>query len=66
MAECPTCGAKMIFRHDYAQKFRHNGKCVTLKNLSGWYCNECKEIIYSGEEAKRIEKIVLERTKTVD
>ena len=28
MTECPTCGQKMIFRHDYTQKFKHNGKCV--------------------------------------
>ena len=56
--ECPTCGGKMIFRNNLVQSFRYKGKCLELKGLSGYCCEDCNEIMFTPEEFHLIGNLV--------
>lgn len=56
--ECPICGGEMAYKTSISRTFHYKGKEVELKNLTGYECEECKEVIYSGEEAQIIESLM--------
>ena len=56
--ECPICGGEMTYKTNISRTFHYKGKEVELKNLTGYECEECKEVIYSGEEAQIIESLM--------
>lgn len=56
--ECPTCGETMIFRNNLVKTFHYKGKCLELKGLSGYCCENCGEIIFTPEEFHLIENLV--------
>lgn len=56
--ECPTCGGRMIYRNDLIKTFRYKGKCLELKGLSGYCCEECNEIMFAPEEFHLIENLI--------
>lgn len=54
---CHKCGGEMPLAV-VTESFKAHGKEITLKGLNAYCCKSCGEIIFSAEEAKKIDKVV--------
>ena len=54
---CITCGATA--ENGYTTDVTDLGNClVIIRNVPGYKCTECNEIMYTGDVVQQIEKIV--------
>jgi YgiT-type zinc finger domain-containing protein len=62
---CPCCGVRALVRdtRDY-QVTSSDGQPVTVKALTGDYCNACGEVILDEAECKRVMGATQEEGKT--
>lgn len=58
---CHMCEAEMEYTEDYETTFNVKGEYIFIDRIRAHICPNCGEIVYSSEEAKRIEDIVHKR-----
>ncbi len=53
--QCGACGAGKAMRAFSGREFvvKHAGAARTVKELSGWRCGACEEVIFDAASAKR-------------
>ena len=56
---CHVCGNHM-HRCVKDQEYYLNGHCIVVHDVEFFKCDKCDEAILESQEAKRVEKIVLE------
>ena len=55
---CHTCGNKM-FPAIKDFEYRHKNDVIIVKDITCYICSDCGEVIYTSEEAKRIEEAII-------
>lgn len=55
---CHTCGNKM-FPAIKDFEYRHKNEIIIVKDINCYICSDCGEVIYTSEEAKRIEEAII-------
>ncbi|EIE01472.1 type II toxin-antitoxin system MqsA family antitoxin [Leptospira licerasiae] len=74
--DCPSCGAldSMQYRKNlkFAAKVHKSGETVYVKDLDGYFCSACSDVIYTrqsqakiNEEVARVKAIIASREVTV-
>lgn len=58
---CHVCEAEMDYTENYETTFKVKDEYVFVDRIHAHICPNCGEIVYSGDEAKRIEDIVYKR-----
>jgi YgiT-type zinc finger domain-containing protein len=54
---CPECGANA--EKAFTTSVTDLGKClIIVRNVPCYKCSECSEIIYTGDVAQRLERII--------
>lgn len=54
---CFGCGGNMPLR-TISRVFKINGKEIEIREIEAYVCEECGREIYTGDEAKKIERLI--------
>ena len=55
---CHNCGAEMMYTENYDATYQFDGEYKHIDRIKAHVCPACDTILYSSEEAKRIENIM--------
>nr|DAG24716.1 MAG TPA: MqsA [Bacteriophage sp.] len=56
--ECPKCGGIMTLTNGLTYTFHCRGQEVEVSNVTAMKCANCGEMMFSWDEAQRIQKFV--------
>ena len=56
--ECPKCGGTMTLTSGLTYKFHCRGQELEASNITAMKCANCGEMMFSWDEAQRIQKVV--------
>ena len=58
--ECPKCGGTMTLTNGLTYKFHCHGQELEAINVTAMKCSNCGEMMFSWDEAQRIQKFAHE------
>jgi HTH-type transcriptional regulator/antitoxin MqsA len=64
--KCPNCGGAELIHATRDIPYHYRGRTTTIPAITGECCPQCEEIVLEPQEARRLDKLMLDFNKQVN